>query len=519
MRMFFLLLSISILFFSCSKQEGKPQGKSKSPNLDAFIKEPVIVVKEELIEIPDPEPVYTKYTDLDSTIIDDIQILDKKYASVPFFVKLNHKNYYVTCTGKYNHRMERFDGSLKYGLANDSLNLLLQPEYDKIYNPNITLNNCFEIKRNSKTGLVNYQTLEILQPQFDFILPNFGFGRDKAYGFKNQKWFEIKHTALNLPKEIAFDPTQVLKALSYSIDNIGENMMFDSYYKYNDNEANEGRGIAIVPSYIEYFNLLSNDSYTDVILPDQQSRVDFGTEQARLKTSLQRNISNKVSSFFVSIYESGIDARGYQMEAKELVVLNRGSNTMNSIRLGSHSKWDYFCTESGYRFINDSIIEVKSNQSKSSRSDQSYDFETNFKYLLISKDGSIIELISTRYYDFTKFIVIDESNLKGCFAWHNDEPSSSDENNMWMTDHLSIRDLDIMRNEIFAEYGYKFKTEKWQAYFSSKSWYQPMHDDVTNKLTEIDKENIKLILEVKEKMQNNEESFTHKRPSRYHAAG
>ena len=43
-----------------------------------------------------------------------------------------------------------------------------------------------------------------------------------------------------------------------------------------------------------------------------------------------------------------------------------------------------------------------------------------------------------------------------------------------------------MRNEIFAEYGYRFKSEDWSNYFSQKSWYSPRYDDVNDQLTEID---------------------------------
>ena len=68
-----------------------------------------------------------------------------------------------------------------------------------------------------------------------------------------------------------------------------------------------------------------------------------------------------------------------------------------------------------------------------------------------------------------------------------------------------------MRNEIFAEYGYRFKTEKWRKYFSKKDWYNPRSDNVDSQLTEIEKENIKLILSVKAKMLENEAAYTQKR--------
>ena len=57
----------------------------------------------------------------------------------------------------------------------------------------------------------------------------------------------------------------------------------------------------------------------------------------------------------------------------------------------------------------------------------------------------------------------------------------------------TLRNLSEMRNEIFARHGYIFKTDEWADYFGTKDWYWPQHDDVTNKLTEIERINIQLI--------------------------
>ncbi len=59
---------------------------------------------------------------------------------------------------------------------------------------------------------------------------------------------------------------------------------------------------------------------------------------------------------------------------------------------------------------------------------------------------------------------------------------------------ISREMLRIMRNEIFAAYGYKFKSQDLRDYFGETSWYVPKHDDVTAKLTDIEKANIQLIL-------------------------
>jgi hypothetical protein len=49
----------------------------------------------------------------------------------------------------------------------------------------------------------------------------------------------------------------------------------------------------------------------------------------------------------------------------------------------------------------------------------------------------------------------------------------------------SVWDLKVMRNEIFARYGYRFKSEDMREYFNKQAWYKPEYDDVTSQLTEI----------------------------------
>lgn len=55
-------------------------------------------------------------------------------------------------------------------------------------------------------------------------------------------------------------------------------------------------------------------------------------------------------------------------------------------------------------------------------------------------------------------------------------------------------ELKIMRNRIFAKYGYKFiEGGEMDKYFRSQDWYKPTRENVDNYLTDIEKANIKLI--------------------------
>ncbi|MEN3322687.1 YARHG domain-containing protein [Mariniflexile soesokkakense] len=62
---------------------------------------------------------------------------------------------------------------------------------------------------------------------------------------------------------------------------------------------------------------------------------------------------------------------------------------------------------------------------------------------------------------------------------------------------MTKRDLNIMRNEIFARYGYKFKSGgEMDNYFKNQDWYSGQNDNINDFLTELEKENIKLIQQI-----------------------
>lgn len=54
-------------------------------------------------------------------------------------------------------------------------------------------------------------------------------------------------------------------------------------------------------------------------------------------------------------------------------------------------------------------------------------------------------------------------------------------------------DFRIKRNEIFAQYGYKFKSQELTEYFKKFRWYTPKTDNVDSLLTDLDIKNIKFL--------------------------
>ena len=74
---------------------------------------------------------------------------------------------------------------------------------------------------------------------------------------------------------------------------------------------------------------------------------------------------------------------------------------------------------------------------------------------------------------------------------------------------LSKNKLIIMRNEIFARYGFIFKEGgEMDSYFKKQKWYKGEHHNVDKFLTSLEKENIQLIKKMEENVVHQTSNFT-----------
>jgi hypothetical protein len=103
----------------------------------------------------------------------------------------------------------------------------------------------------------------------------------------------------------------------------------------------------------------------------------------------------------------------------------------------------------------------------------------------VTEDCSVIKSSNISKTDVYKYL---RTNFKGKY------PESS-EKLLTETELKNIpkKQLKIMRNEIFARYGYIFKTEEMSTYFKKQENYLPVMEDVDAFLSEIEVKNIALI--------------------------
>ena len=500
-----IMLAVAVFAYSCQQSSEKEKA--------VIVTEPVEEVSPPLEMVIATEE---KVIEPSSSFMDSVTAakLGKLYAFIPFYTRVNNRTLVMVSDAEQElFDSHLFKGICQYGLVSDSLEIILPINYDKIYNPNTVLLNCLEIKKDEKIGLFNFATQEVLNPRFDFILSGGTTIKDFAYGYRLGQWYEIHSESLNHPKKVDLGYEKILKALAIDTRHSGENLMFEFYPGHLKGEE---YGTFIIPSYIEHLNFDFQLFYSYVLnkRSEENENTEYVSDQVVVKLKDNRSISDKIVSFFVSIYEEGVDTRGYVIEKEQMVLYHSEKQAFTSVPLTSLNNRDLY-REAAYKLIGDSIIEIKGNQHEYKLENQFYNFETQYRYLHISTEGKVTELDSDRHFDFTKYTFIDESYLTGHFARYVEGSGY----NIWESDHLTIEDLDVMRNEIYAEYGYRFRSNKWRYYFSEKQWYHPRYNNVDDQLTAIDKANLKVILKVRKAMEGREQAFTNRRKGVYAAAG
>lgn len=467
-------------------------------------------------------PMVVNYDSLDGSVRNQVRSLDSIYGKTPYYTTLNNKKVFIVMKGNFNsdYYKEQFTGRYKYGIVDDSLKPILDCEYDKIYNPNITVMDCMEIKKGKEVGLYNFVTNQIFMPEFEFIVPSSKAPNNIAYGYKAGEWYKIENSKTIQVSKTDFSPVETFKTLSIDVHNLKGNYFHLSYSNERYYEEG-GSGVFVTPSYLEYFDVME-EICEDIVVPEQEN--GQGTTDLTIQTDTTKSITDKIISFVVSFYTRGVDARDYAQNSKQVIVYNEEKGVFDKqMLITRYDSYDNYCHTEGYKFINDTLIEVLSSSLTDSAVtlERRYDYENTYTYRLITKAGSIKDLHNNRYYNFTKYFVINESYFKGCYSrWREDtDEKSADDYNVWVSEHLTIDDLDLMVNEIYAEYGLKFKTAKWQTYFSQFSWYKPQNNNVDKLLSPIDKKNIEIIAKQKAKMKGKENDFVKKRKDAFWAAG
>lgn len=414
------------------------------------------------------------------------------------------------------------------GLVDANGKVIVPLEMERIANPGTTAEGYVEVRKNGKYGMYSLTGALAIPIEMDAIYPYTGSSSDvlaivrkgTQYGWADRKggvhFDRSSHseTALfaapDMRQAIAKWQVDLSDQKLHAFVNIMPN-------PYEGEDPDTGGGVVFMPSYLLQLIVLT-EVKSDWMLYESDY---FGMKEyyAEIKQAEQLNANTK--GFIATLWEAGVSARDYSYNRYSVVTTNNELQPKDKLLV--REPGNYVCSSGAdFRFIGNSMIEVKLTGSSDGDNQSKYTERPYYNYYLVTADGKLQKQSTNRSFAFTKYVKINESYFQGCFSRGIDpaiDKGYDEEHNFVTTQHLSIEDLDIMRNEIFAEYGYKFTTDKWKAYFAKQSWYKGLYDNVDDKLSEIDKANVQTILNMKEKLKQNEANYLKKEYTVYVAAG
>jgi len=411
-----------------------------------------------------------------------------------YIAKGNIKNFYLTQPSWDNN-------GFKIGVMDKNNKIIVPIKYDKIYNPNSIKKGTILVEKDKKLGLYGLDGKQNTKIIYNDIFPVNGdevlcqFRKGSIYGWIDKQGKEYSWEYIGQYSELGKTPLDSKMVVSWN--NYINKRVFLEIPDKNDNLYR----IVFTPSYI--FELEIAEEVFFFSKDQDEGVTDFDASVQQTKT-----LGQKIKAVVATIVESGMDPRdSYTDTSQQLILVN--DKFEKTARIGFNS----------FKFYSDTLLEVVEGE-------QNYPFHSlpSWKFYKIESNGKVTKLKSNRFFAFTQFGVIDDNYFK----IYSLRAASTQECNGQDTiykpnidvfyyeyyvsfEHLSIEDLDVIRNEIFATYGYKFKTKKWQNFFSKYSWYKFLYDNVDDKLSEIDKKKIEIILKEKQKMIGHEAEHLNKK--------
>lgn len=424
------------------------------------------------------------------------QNLQQHYDTVVFFTNAGKQALYYVANGDWvypYHDAQSDSGNYKLGVVTADNKIIVPVHYTKIYNPGGTIPGVIEVERNGLRGLYSVTGEQLIPAEFEGIYPTKAANalaqlkKDGQFGWLSNKGHVSFDTGSNQDKTLFRSPVETNAILAWQFTYPGTTQVL---IEINGN-SEESAGVIIYPSFLRDLGL-TNVAHPWVL--NNTNELGMGMTETLVKFERVESLTEKLYGLVSFFMESGADARTYQFSQNDLLILDNSMTKINRLENLTKNTYDPSPCDKlspgpGYRIVGQGLYE-------------SNDGKGNYKYYKVTADGHV-ELQSTdRQYAFTKFVKIDEEYFKRCQYEqipYNEKLHKNGDPNVIVVSGVSSDELDVMRNEIFAEYGFIFKSSKWKNYFEKKPWYKPRFDNVNDQLTETDKANIEFIVNYQKK--------------------
>ncbi|HVV53909.1 MAG TPA: WG repeat-containing protein, partial [Mucilaginibacter sp.] len=394
--------------------------------------------------------------------------LKSKYDTVVWFAHIGDQTFYYVVKGEWNqdlvpfHFKDTLVRPYKMGLVGPDLKEIIPPDYDLIHNIGGTFPGLVEVEKGLKKGFYDLSGKIVLPVNYDQIFPV--DDRDDLAILRNgDDYFYLKKnmTVSGKADLKVSDFFPKIRKMNDSL-NLYKNAL-SVITEYNSHELQAA--IYITPSYL--VDLGMANQVEDFKNPLRKVDYDEVSENYNIGFSNTVNDDkNWLQASFYSIRDYFLGGRQEFYDKKDIVIIDKKRNKVYAQNIET----DYSRDEDGYmpegtacdissiKAVNDSLYEVKATAVFSAWLYDSTKFvvEGPYYHYLAIKNNNMVELRDNRYFGFTKYMKLDDSYLNGCYVI--DTGATPDfHRKQQIVNRITPEMLRYMKNEIYADYAYKFK--------------------------------------------------------------
>ncbi len=444
--------------------------------------------------------------------------LKPKYDSVLWFTFNHSKTYYYVVKGKWdlNKDLDIYinpNGEAKddynMGLVGPDLKEIIPVKYSLIHNIGGVFPNLIEVESGNNKGLYDLNGKEVVPAKYSHIYPidddqNLAVLQDGDIFYYLKKDLSISEKE-NIKLSDFFSKIKKISNTNDLKKEALKNVIeFNSYSEFD--------AVYLPASYLVDLGLAKKELEFPSLSRDKLDRPDDVGQQDYTIAPINKieNHDNWFSAFFFAIKDYYIDARYEFYDSKQLLIVDKKKNRLFTQPISGYyvitnleenfGAYEGSCNINSIKAISDSLFEVKAGAIlRFGLYDERKQIIGGpyYHYYLITGD-QLVELHNNRNFGFTKYIKMDDSYLTGCYTMlvgHTEQNKGHTES----IDASNAELLRFMKNEIYADYNYQFKDNRWKSIFSMfeeknfSNQDEPQKGKVEDQLTEIDKYNINWI--------------------------
>jgi len=422
--------------------------------------------------------------------------------SVIYYFEIDDSYYFIVTDGEWREFNpwdinKKIKPKCKYGLVDEIGNILIPIEQDKVYNYQQIVPGHLMVMEDSKYSFYSIEGKKDTT-EYDWVYPTKIRNNHSAIASSSGSIGYVGKDAKfsSFDDKLQFNDPEVFNQIEFNWNAHAVHEFHTPWFSSITYEAISAAGVVEIPTHLLRFGIERHEKITDVKYTEKQrnNRDGFmGVDKHEVSLKDVLVLKDKVIGILTYLYEYSIDGRESVMREVRLSSVQEDGSSGASVKVLELSQYP-ICEGHTYRVVDSNLVEVSIVDEK-----ETYG-ETTYSYFQVNDNGQIDTLNKSRKYDCSHYVQMNPSYFEGCY-YKTLSPVGYDWRILKRT-HMTIDEIDEMRNEIFAEHGYIFTTDKWKKFFEKKDWYKGEFDNVDDKLTVLEKYNLKIIEEVSIRLRN-----------------